>query len=307
MALIEKGRVCRITASGGGNLTAPPNQSYRVTDVFCVGSSSDTYLTLINGGRTVNKIRVVGLSGNHAPYPAQKTTQYYELSVPGLFRFWRGVGLDMAIPVPSGFTLTVSRYAETGDVCLIYDAYDAGDVKADDPNGPDALVQRYLHYATNAAAIAASPVSVASDLIWTGGPGWPFDASQVPAGVEFHLFGIQACPVARGNNTANKGYTTLLTLWKNGDVLLDNLDQAGLPFLGVAATTADADTYGAAGSIIGSMTGAHPTPPLVFDRPLVFKPGDTLLTQVTVSGAASGGIGAAGLDVAFALERVRAA
>jgi hypothetical protein len=112
--------------------------------------------------------------------------------------------------------------------------------------------------------------------------------------------------VAHGNNTANKGLTTLLTLWKNGDVLIDNLDQAGIPFLAVT-TVLDADTYAPAASLIGPLTAQIPYPPLMFDPPMVFVEGDTLLTTVTTSGALSAGIAAAGLDVCFALERIRAA
>ena len=305
MALREKGCVKTITASGGGTLTADANESYRVTEIACVPSSSDTYLTLTVGGRTINKIRVKGKSGNHLPFPCVKTAQIYEAITGGLFAALRARGFDLTIPVPTGYGLNVARYAETGNVALTFDVYDAGDVKADEPNGPEGKIQRYLHYGDNAAAVTASPVAVANSLMWTGGEQWPFDGVSVPHGVEYRLHGILACPVARGNNTANKGYTTFLTLWKEGNVLLDAEDQVGFPFLGTAVTTADANTYTPAGSVVGPLTAEYPYPPLWFSPPLPFLEGTTLGVKITVESAASGGIGANGLDVALALEKLR--
>jgi hypothetical protein len=306
MAIREIGRYKRITASGGGTLAAPSNEAYRLRDLFCTPSSNDTYLTLDIGGKTVLKIRVKGKSGNHAAYPGAKTTQLYEAVPRTLMAILRAAGFDMSVPIPAGYTLTVSRYAETGEVTLVYDVFDAADVRPDEPNGPDSKVQRYLHYLTNASAITASPATFDTSLIWTGGEAWPVGGVFVPDQVTINLAAIIGAPVARGNNTANKGYTDLLQLWMDGDVLLDSRDQNGIPFKGIAATTADADTYGGAGSAVGAATAEDGHPPLILTPPKTFTQGDILTPKVTVTGAASGGIGAAGLDLCLALERIRA-
>jgi len=305
MAVRELNRFKRITASGGGTLVAPANESFRVRCLCCTPSSSDDYLIAMVEGKTVQKLRVKGYAGNGSPYPAGKTTQLYEASFGGLMNWLRGRGLDLSIPVAKGQTLTVSRFAETGDLTIRYDAYDADDVKADEPNGVDGLVQRYVHYATNPSAVTASPVAITTSLMWAGGDQWPINLREVGIGLRYRLHGLMGCPSARGNNTINKGYTTYLLLWKEGNVLMDAGDQVGIPFGGLSTTTADAETYSPVASMIGPLTGAIPYPPLMFDPPLEFTPGDTLTAQIAVAGAASGGIGASGLDLAFLLERIR--
>jgi hypothetical protein len=306
MALKEAGCYKRITASGGGTLVAAANESLRITDIFCAPSTNDTYLTLNVDGRVVNMLRVKGKAGNHLPYPHVKTTQLYEAVTGGLLGFLRRLGFDMSIPIGSGETLTVSRYAETGDVTIKFDKYDAGDVKPDEPNGSGAKVQRYLHYVTNTAAITTTPTTLATSLIWTGGDQWPVSGNPAPEGASYNLAGILGSPMAHGNNTINKGCTTYLLLQSDGDLLFDGKDLVGIPFGGVVGTTADAETYSAAYSVIGPLTAENPSPPLILVPPVLFKPGATLTIQVATTGAASAGIGALGIDLALMLERIRA-
>jgi len=304
VAVLERNMVKQITASGGGTLTAQASESFRIKDVFCAPSTNDTYLTISVDGKTINKIRVKGKSGNHAPYPAMYGSALHEAVIgPGLFAALRALGFDLTIPVPTGSILTVSRYAETGNVCLVYDRYPAGEVKAEEPNGPMAKVLRYLHYATQAAAITSTPVTIDTSLIWTGGDKWPFDATAVGDDNLIRLAGILAAPASRGNGSANKGYTTHLQMYREGDMIFDSKDQVGIPFLGDAAVTADAASYKAVASVIGPMTDAQPKPGLILTPPLDFGPGEKLTTQVVLAGAASGGLAASELDVCLLLER----
>jgi hypothetical protein len=306
MALKEARRHTRITASGGGTLVAPAHESYRIRDIFCVGSTNDTYLTVLSQSRTVGKFRVVGLSGNHLPYPAVKTTQLYESTFGGLLAWLRARGIDLSFPLAKGETLTLSRYAEAGDVTLVYDAFDADDVKATEPNGSEAKVSRYLHYLTNSAAITASPCAFDTSLIWAGGEAWPVGGIEVPSGVTIRLLGIFGAPASRGNASANKGYTTYLKLLLDGDVLFDD-GTNGLPFVGDVAQTADAAVYTPVASVIGPLTAAEPYPPFLLDSPLVFRAGQKLTVQALLTGAASGGLAASQLDLALLLERTVAA
>lgn len=289
MALLLANQVKIITASGGGTLTPQPGQSIRVRDIHCVPSSSDTYLTLLIGGATVGLYRVKGYAGNHQPFPCIKTTQVYERITGGLMRFLAALGLDMSIPIADGESLTVKRYAETGNVCLIYDVFDAADVKPTDPNGSESLVRRYVHPITNTAAITSTPVTLATSLIWTGGDQWPVNGLGVPDKTTFKLIGLIGAPSARGNASANKGYSTYLQLLKRNDQLFD-IDRNGLPFKGNSAATADTEDYTSLGSLIGPLTAESPAPPLIFPSPLVFATGDTLTVQVVLAAAASGGI-----------------
>jgi len=217
----------------------------------------------------------------------------------------RSIGVDLSIPIPTGMTLSVALAAGDVDVALLYDAYDAGDVAADEPNGPEASEFRRLLYGTNTAAITASPAAIDKSLIWTGGDKWPFDGSAVPTGWECQLHAILGCPVFHGDASVSKGCTTHLTLWRSGDVMFDTEDQVGLPFLSDAATFTAADTYIPVASMIGPWTAEISYPPLVLGEPVIFRAGETLSTTVTVGAAAASGIGAAAIDLAYLVTRRR--
>jgi len=302
MALKEHGRVKRLAASGGGSLEAPNHESFRVRGIHCVPSAADTFLEVVIEGVTVGKFRVAGKSGNHLPYPAALTAQIYESTTGGLFLACTLRGCPLDFPLAAGQTLTVSRAAEAGDVALVYDAYDAGDVAAEEPNGSNARIRRYLHYMQNEAAITESPGALDESLLWTGMQQWPVGGRQVPHNAVIRLLAILGCPCAEGTGAANEGYTTYLKLLREGDVLFD-VDQNGLPFLGDVAAVADAVAYSPVGSVVGPFTAEYPYPPLWLDPPMEFTPGETLTPQVVIAGLAGSGIAAAGLDVAMLLER----
>jgi hypothetical protein len=307
MALKERTRYKRITASAGGTLVAPGNESFRVRRIYCEPSANDTYLTVTIGSRTIMKLRVAGLSGNAVPYPGQYIGEEDEAVGVNLFSDAEAHGFDMSIPVAQGETLTVTRYAETGEVTLVYDAYDAGEVKSDEPNGSMGKVQRYPHYITNAAAITSSPTTLTSSLQPTGCDQWPVDADDVGSSEKFKLFGIAGAPAGCGNATTNKGYTTYLRLKKAGDTLFDPIDGNGLPFVGNVAATADAPAYTPIASVIGSATPEYPRPRLWFPEPLEFKAGDTLTVELLTADAASAGFAASEIDVCLLLEKTLAA
>jgi hypothetical protein len=304
-------------------LKADADESFLVKDIQCVPSSNDTYLTLMTQSTTVGKFRVKGLGGNHLPYRCIKTAAIYEAPSGGLLNRLRRAGavmlglvglpsdggldaflknpLDIRFPVASGETFTVSRYAEAGNVAVVYDIYEAADVKPDLPNGTQSKVRRYLHYATNAASAADGDCAVGTSYMWSGGDGWPFDGSSVAEGNQFALTAIMGLPVGKGASAANKGYSTHLKLMQRGNVLFDE-DAKGLPFLGDTSALS-AGSIISYGSVIGDCTAENPTDPLVLDPALVFPEGETLTSKIVIAGYASGGPGAAELSLAYALER----
>jgi hypothetical protein len=322
MALKARNQTKLITASAGGTLVADADESFLIKDVFCKPSSSDTFLTLLIQGTTVGKVRVAGLAGSHLPYPCLKTAQIYEhlrgtilaqlraaglamLGLParagnGDIEGYKANRLDIRFPVASGETFRVSRYAETGNVCLLYDVYDAGDVTPDLPNGRLSKVQRYLHYGTNAASAADGDCAVATSLIWTGGDDWPFGGGAVAEKNIMRLLAIVGCPLGKGASTTNKGYTTHLKLTHRNTILFDE-DRSGLPFRGDSSGISAA-SYVSEGSVVGVGTGLNPTPPLILDPALEFAEGERLTTAIVIAGYASGGPGAAELDLAYVLE-----
>ncbi len=322
MALRERNRVKLITGSGGGTLVADADESFLVKDIFDVPTTNETYLSVLVAGVMIAKYRTKGLAGNHLPFPCVKTAQIYEhlagtiiaqlraagRAIAGLpprphgdgLAEWQANRFDLAIPVASGQTLTVSRYAEAGNVCLLYDAYDAGDLTPDMPNGTQGKIQRYLHYGTNAASAADGACAVATSAIWTGGDSWPFGGGSVAEKNVFRLLAIAGCPLGKGASAANKGYTTHLQLIHRNNILFDE-DAQGLPFKGDTSALS-AVSYVSYGSVVGVGKAENPTSPFVLDPPLEFAEGDRLSTNVVIAGYASGGPGAAELDLAYALE-----
>jgi hypothetical protein len=297
----EQIRYKRITASGGGTLEAQAHEGFRILDIFCNPSTNDDYVTVMVDSVTVVKLRVKGKSGNHLPYPNLQLGAAYEQRPGTLLAQFGRAGYPLVIPVAAGQIATLSRYAETGDLTVVYSVHDPADVRSDEPNGSDAKVRRYPHYVTNSAAITASPTTLDTSLIHTGGDSWPVGDIAVGSGKEIVLLGIAAAPASRGNGSLNKGYTTYLELWHEGDALFTD-GIVGLPLGGLSTQTADATVYTGVAAAFGPGTQAQPALPLWLAEPMPFKAGAKLTPKLATSGAASGGLVAADLDVAFLLE-----
>lgn len=334
MAIKARNQVKLITASGGGTLVADADESFLVKDVFCVPSTSDTYLVLLTQGTGVGAFRVKGKAGNHLPHPMPVAVAIYEWLPGTILARLRRLGkemlgqagspadggieaflanpLDIRYPVASGETFTVSRYSEAGRVVLLYDIYDAGDITPDMPNGSKARKTRYLHYGTNVASAASGPVAVSTSLMgtgtgytgWAGGDAWPFNGASVAEKNVYRLLAIAAAPLAKGNaaGTANAGYTTHLQLISRNNILFDE-DRVGIPLLGDSAETGAATvTYVSKGSVIGPATHQNPAGPYLLDPALDFREGERLTTNIVIAGYAAGGPGAGELDLAYAIE-----
>jgi len=312
VALKDSGRVYRSAASSGFTVTPPANESWVVRNLFSVPSTNETYLTVTVGGRIVQKLRTKGKAGNVCPWPVVDTASAVELTLGTIFDLCRAIGRPMDIPVGQGEAFNVARYAEAGNIGIVYDAYDADDIKPDAVNGSHNVTSRYLHYLDNNAAVTASPGVMDTSLMWSGGDSWPIlstaagagSGREVPPGVEFEILGILAAPCAFGNGTAtNLGYTTYLRLLKAGVVLWDPLNSVGLPCVGNVAQVAAAAVYTSISSVVGPHTAGRPQRAFIPPQPTVFKLGDTLSVEFTVAGAGGAGISASLLDCALLLER----
>jgi hypothetical protein len=301
MALIERGRVAWSIASTTVTLTAPANEAYRVRRVCCVPSSNDTYLILSVAGSTVGKMRVKGKAGNHCPYPGVYTASTVEKTSDGVFGLFEKLGKPLTIPVESGQSFVVTRYAEAGEVGIVYDVYDPADVKRTEPNGSAASIIRYLHYLNNSAAYTATPGTINASAIWTGGPGWPISPVVVPDKSVIRLLAILGSPCATAGGATTQGCTSALVLMRNSDPILDDAG-AGIRFLGDIAYTTASTSYKNIASLIGAETAELPTPAFILPEPMEFAPGERLTLQVVCNGLAAAGIAASAIDIALALE-----
>jgi len=273
--LRQGNKVKRITASGGGNLEAPAGKSYLVKSIYCIASASDTYLTIRVDRVTVGFYRVAGRAGNHI---SPLLEDYY---IPHLMDFLTSKGVNVFIPVGEGQMLNVSRFAETGNVILVYDEYDAGDIRPDMPNGSAAKEYTFLQYmSTSETPTASQDVLFDTSLSPAEFPDFPA-GKNVPARHTITMLGLVGHPFTTGAAGPNAWGTSFVKLVRDREVLFDD-DRNGIPFDGQDAAVV-ADAYRTNFSLIGGCvpvlidTPVHTIGlPLLFDPSLVFGEGEEL-------------------------------
>ena len=288
MGLLRANMVKRITASGGGSLTAQAGESLRVRRIEVVPSANDTYLRISVDQYTVGYYRIKGKSGNHLG------TLHGKYLKGNIMEFLTAKGINVSIPVAEGQTLSVSRYAEAGNVMIVYDRYEAGDVKSSDVNGSSSKEYTFMQYAkVGTAPTASGDARIDVSLSPAEFPDFPCGA-VVPANNSIDLLGIAGCPFVDGAAGPVSFATSFLKLIKDREILFD-VDRNGIPFDGQAAA-AVALSYAGNFSLIGPGTEVlvdtniiTPGDPLLFVPALIFPTGAELNAYLTVvkTGAAT--------------------
>ncbi len=301
--LLQANMVKRITASGGGDLEAKAGESLRVKRIECIPSSNDTYITVRVDRVTTAYYRVKGKSGNHL------STNRVDYLKRNIMEFLERAGVNVTIPVAEGQTLSVSRYAETGNVMIVYDRYSAGDVLATDANGSESQSITFLQYAKVGTTPAASGDHKLDTAITPSEfPDFPC-GKVVEARHTVEMLGVAGCPFNNADTGPLGFATTFMKFVKDREVLFDT-DRNGIPFDAQDAS-ATADSYGANFSLIGPGTEilvdtniVMPGDPLMFEPALRFEAGSELSVYLTLVMTATGVWGAIE-DVAFILRDVR--
>lgn len=269
--LIQGNCVKLIEASGGGNIEAPAGQSLLIKGIYCTPSSSDTYLTLQTDRVTVGYYRLKGLSGNHLNHIEGAGL------ILNMMEFLTAKGINVSLPVAEGQTFTVSRYAESGYVVLVFDRYDAGDMRNDMPNGSQAKEYVFMQYMDIVTGVSTSGDAIFdTSLSPAEFPDFPCGKS-VPANYRITLLGLVGTPWQQGETGPKGFYTTHIKLIREREVLFDE-DRDGIPFLSFYQDS-PSNLFEAKFTLIGSgmhaigsgMKGAGE--PLIFDPPLVFEAG----------------------------------
>ncbi len=301
--LLQANMVKRITASGGGDLEAKAGESLRIKRIEVVASTNDTYLTVRVDRVTTAYFRIKGKSGNHL---SCNRVDYLKRNI---MAFLEAAGVNVTIPVAEGQTLNVSRYAETGNVMVIYDRYSAGDVLATDPNGSESNVITFLQY----AKVGITPTASGSHKLDTALT--PSEFPDFPCGKTVDsrhtvdMLGVAGCPFNNAEAGPAGWATSFMKFVKDREVLFDP-DRNGIPFDAQDAA-ATADSYGGNFSLIGPGTEIlvdtniiMPGDPLMFDPALRFESGSELSVFLTIVKTGAGtwdGIE----DVAFILRDTR--
>ena len=271
----------RIIASGGGSLQADAGESFLVKAIFAIPSDNDTYLTIKIDNFTVGYYRLVGKGGNHLG-----GIHFYN---PGfnIMDYLVKRGLPFSLPIAEGQKLTVTRTAEAGDIQILYDRFDAGDIRSDMPCGTDSKVYSFLQYLKNSVQLSASG-DLLLDTALTPAEFPDFPAGRAcPANTTIKLHGIAGSGHNEGGASTDYWSDTFLKLVRDREVLFDE-DRNGIPFAGDIEGRSDGEGWDVSRGIIGSgatyaMFAAWYAgrPPLMFDTPLVFASGEELLVYVS--------------------------
>lgn len=301
--LLQANMVKRITASGGGDLEAKAGESLRVKRIECIPSTNDTYLTIRVDRVTSAYYRVKGLSGNHL---GTNRVDYLKRNI---MEFLERAGVNVTIPIAEGQTLNVTRYAETGNVIIIYDRHSAGDILATDPNGSESNVIVFLQYASiGTTPTASGDAKLDTAITPSEFPDFPC-GKVVEARHTVELLGVAACPFNNAEAGPAGFATSFMKFVKDREVLFDT-DRNGIPFNDEDAA-ATSDDRGGKFSLIGPGTEIlvdtnviMPGEPLMFDPPLRFEAGAELNVYLTLvkTGAPTWD---GQEDVAFILRDVR--
>ena len=278
--LIQGNCVKRITASGGGDLVVPAGKSYLVRLIYVEPSANDTFLTLRVDRKTVGAYRIGGKSGNHLSFLTEGNIKR------NLMEFLTNKNVNVSIPVAEGQTFNVSRYAETGEVVLVYDKYDAADIRADMPNGSEAREYIFMQYMNNSATKAVS-----GDLLLDESnspaefPDFPCSA-VVPARHKIDIIGLAGHPTCHKTSGDNYILSSFVKMIKDRETLFDE-DRAGIIFR-AKKPSEDKTMYRIDFSLIGacvmssySQSDEISADPFMFTPVLHFESGEELLVYVT--------------------------
>lgn len=287
-----------VMTAGSLSMTAEANESFLVRALYVEPAAAAGYLKLLVERRTVGLYRIYGFAGNHLFFRP-------DLAHLNLMEFLVDRNINAAIPVASGETFTIVRAGQTTDVAaIVYDRYDAGDIKAADPNGSKSGELTFIQYLTyNAKVIADGFVTLNSRLNPTEFPNFPIDA-VVPAGQKIEILGIVGGAVSEGDATRNLGRSKYLKITKDGTVLHDD-DLNGLIFEH-ASHTEDTTLYDATISVIGANSDSNIGRPLLFDRPIECVVGEEVNVAVYIDWTTGGADFAANqIDVGLILRVVK--
>jgi len=215
--------VKRFTAVSTDTLEANAGESFLIKGIYVVPVSGNDYLVLKVDRKTVGVYRTVGKSGNHLGYIHGG---YIHCN---LMEFMNSKGINCSIPVAEGQSFSVSATGNTPVVVIVYDIYDAGDIRADMPNGTDSKEYLFIQYMSSSETVdAEKTVTLDTSLSPPEFPDFPCGKS-VPANNEIAILGLVGCPVGNGTMSTFKTGSQYVKLVKEREVLFDE-DRNGVPF-----------------------------------------------------------------------------
>jgi len=222
------------------------------------------------------------------------------------YRVLKAAGIDLDIPIEAGQVLNITAPGTNNYMEIVYDLYDEGDVKAEEPNGSKADKYTLLQVISNSGVLAAAG-DLALDRSDTNAafPNFPAGA-VVPAKHKMILRGLFGAPASKGTGTANGEYTTFLKFLKDREDIFDPA-LIGINFLGDATfTTASLSNTTIMSRLLRPFAYVQ-AGLIMFDNPIEFDSGSELNVFATIARTGAGGDFVAGdvkLGLVFDVLRV---
>lgn len=294
----------RFTAVSTDKLEAHAGESFLIRGLYAMPVSGNDYLTLKVDRKTVGVYRILGRAGNHLD------SMFCDFISNNLMGFLQSKGVNCSIPVAEGQSFTVSTSGSTPVVVIVYDTYDAEEIRADMPNGTNSKEYMFIQYMDTSEAIdATEDVTLDTSLSPAEFPDFPCGKS-VPANIEIEFLGLVGSPCGAGTSESNKTGSTYVKMVKERETLFDE-DRNGIPFAfhsGVFGGTSYWVDFSLIGGCVSLDTSTYKNTlgdPLMFDPPLKFAAGEELLIYVSFVKLGSSNLAAGSIDLA-AIMKVKA-
>ena len=236
--------------------------------------------------------------------------QYHYNNMPTetLLRYMIRKGWMQGYPVAEGQTFRVKPFTsgkKLNNVIIVYEKYDAGDIKKDMPNGSEASEYIFVNYGQPSSALTSSgdyeinTVKTSAEF-----PDFPI-GDAVPSKHEIEILAVLGSESLDYDGSDDYTYTKYLKFFKGRKVLFDD-DRNGLPFYQYVPSDAVVGTiFGEGFSVVGNYSARDRREPFLPPTPLLFKAGDELKVYITAGQATNAGsIGAGYAEIAF-IERVK--
>ncbi len=287
-------------------LTADVGESFLIKKITVFAPSNDGYLVLRVDRKTVGVYRTKGKSGNHLGHPQTGYLHKNLMEVLGRHN------INVSIPIAEGQTFTYEFTTGNGHVCSYYDVYDAGDIRADMPNGSSAKEYTFLQYMnTSDLATTSKDVLLDTSLSPTEFPDFPC-GKNVPPRQTIDVMGIVGCPFGDDTDLSNYHVTDFVKLVKEREVLFDQR-RRGFLFTGLRGSSGGTiwnNTFSPIGACVpvkieaydqNTTQPAHQDP-LIFDQPIHMLSGEELNVYVTLRLVGSHTLLTGAIDLAVILK-----
>jgi len=199
-------------------------------------------------------------------------------------------GYFKGFPVAEGQKFVITPYPESdkiGNILVLYEKYDAGDIKKEDINGSEAKEYVYVAYGRISDEVKEAGEYVYDMMI---NPeefaDFPFER-ECPAKTEIELLGITGWEIISVADGSNYTFTKYLKLFKGRKLLFDS-EKKGIPVYQPYQSGFSGEVGGRGFSLLGQYTFKDYRLPLFFDTPIKFTSGEELRIILEVNAVGSG-------------------